>query len=129
MPTTVAQMVADASARVEAVTPQTAFAALSTGDAVILDVREPVEWGEVIDGAVQVPRGLVEFAADPASPRHNPALDPNARVIVHCRSGVRSVLAAATLQDLGYTNVANMTGGITAWKAAGLPIHDAHEGI
>lgn len=129
MSTTVAQLVADASARVEAVTPQVAFAAQSAGDAVILDVREPVEWGEFIEGAVQVPRGLVEFAADPTSARHNPALNPGGRVIVHCRSGVRSVLAAATLQDLGYTNVANMTGGITGWKNAGLPVKDAHEGM
>lgn len=95
----------------------------------LLDVREPVEWAEFIEGAVQVPRGLLEFAADPTSPRYNAALSPERSVIVHCRSGVRSVLAAATLQDLGYTKVANLTGGITAWKQEGLPTVDAHEGM
>ena len=59
-----------------------------------LDVREPVEWEQHIEGAVQVPRGLLEFVADPASPRHKPELDTGRRVIVYCRSGTRAALAA-----------------------------------
>ena len=72
---------------------------MAAGKAVLLDIREPVEWAHHIEGAVQVPRGLLEFAADPTSPRHKPELDPTRRVIVYCRSGVRAALAAATLKD------------------------------
>ena len=76
-----------------------------------------------------MPRGLLEAAADPASPRHLPALDPTRRVIVYCRSGARAALAGATLKELGYEDVANLDGGITAWKDAGLPIAEHHEGM
>ena len=46
-----------------------------------------------------------------------------------CRSGVRAVLAAATLKTLGYADVVNLGGGIAAWKEAGLPIAEHHEGM
>jgi rhodanese-related sulfurtransferase len=129
MTTTAAQMIADANARIAHVTPQEAFDLHDAGAAVLLDVREPTEWETHIPGAVQVPRGILEFQADPASPRHNPVLNPDRQVIVFCRSGARAALAAATLADLGFSNVLNMTGGLTAWKDAGLPTEDAHADI
>jgi rhodanese-related sulfurtransferase len=48
---------------------------------------------------------------------------------VFCRSGVRGSLAGATLKTLGFADVANMTGGITAWRDAGLPTADRHDGM
>jgi rhodanese-related sulfurtransferase len=129
MTTTAAQMVADAATQIDQVSPQAAAEELGHGSAVFLDVREPVEWEQYIEGSVQVPRGLLEFQADPTSPRHNPALDPSRRVIVFCRSGVRATLAGATLKELGFSDVANMTGGFAAWKDAGLPTADHHEGM
>jgi rhodanese-related sulfurtransferase len=129
MTTTAAQMIADANARIPQVTPQDAFDRHDAGTAVLLDVREPTEWETHIPGAVQVPRGILEFQADPASPRHNPALTPDRQVIVFCRSGARAALAAATLTDLGFTDVLNMAGGLTGWKDAGLPTEDAHADI
>jgi len=128
MSMTAAQMVAEATALLDNVTPQQAAEQAAAG-AVLLDVREPVEWEQYIEGSIQVPRGLLEFQADPASPRHNPALDPGRRVIVYCRSGVRAALAGATLRALGFADVANMTGGFAAWREAGLPIADHHEGL
>ena len=71
-------------------------------------------------------RGLLEFAADPVSPRHSAELEPTGRVIVYCRSGARAALAAKTLLDMGYENVANLDGGITAWIEAGLPTIEHH---
>jgi rhodanese-related sulfurtransferase len=124
--TTAAQMVGSAMARVATVTPEDAREEITRGDAVVLDVREPIEWEEHIEGAVQVPRGILEFQADPASPAHNPALEPDRRVIVVCRSGTRATLAAATLMDLGFTDVVNLVGGMNAWKKAGLPTAEAH---
>ncbi len=50
-------------------------------------------------------------------------------MIVYCRSGHRAALAAATLKDMGFRNVANLEGGITAWQAAGLPTAEHHEGL
>ena len=129
MPRTVAELVAEAMAQVENVAPQDAAAEASAGTAVLLDVREPVEWEHHIEGAVQVPRGILEWVADPASPRHHPELDPALRVIVYCRSGHRAALAAATLKTLGYENVANLQGGFAAWQEAGLPASEHHDGI
>jgi rhodanese-related sulfurtransferase len=65
---------------------------------------------------------MLEFWADPTTPYHRQEFDPNKRVILHCASGGRSALAAATLQEMGYTDVVHMDSGITAWKEAGLPI-------
>ena len=129
MAKTAVQMVTEARVGLENLSPQDAQAELAAGKAVLLDIREPVEWSEHIEGAVQVPRGLLEFAADPTSPRHRAELDPAGRVIVYCRSGVRAALAASTLKTLGYVDVANLDGGISAWKQAGLPILDHHEGL
>jgi rhodanese-related sulfurtransferase len=129
MPKTVAQMVAEAKAQVKTVSPKDAADETAAGKAVLLDVREPVEWEHHIAGAVQVPRGLLEFAADPASPRHKDELDRAGRVIVYCRSGVRAALAAATLQTMGYQNVANLEGGFAAWQEAGLPTNEHHDGL
>ena len=78
---------------------------------------------------MQVPRGLLEFAADPASPRHTAELDPARRVIVYCRSGARAALAAVTLKTMGYENVANLEGGFSAWQEAGLPTAEHHDGL
>ena len=121
MPKTVAEMIAEANAQIESVAPKDAADQAAAGKAVFVDVREPVEWEHHIAGAVQVPRGLLEFAADPASPKHRPELDPAGRVIVYCRSGARAALACATLKDMGFENVANVEGGFGAWQAAGLP--------
>jgi rhodanese-related sulfurtransferase len=126
---TALEMVVAARNQLDNISPQAAFDEQAAGEATLLDVREPVEWEEHIGGAVQVPRGLLEFAADPASPRHKPELDPARRVIVFCRSGARSALAGATLKALGYVDVANLDGGFAAWKAAGLPVVEHHDGL
>jgi rhodanese-related sulfurtransferase len=129
MATTAADLVAEAKARIDQVSPQQAFDEVASGSVVLLDIREPVEWEIHIDGATQVPRGLLEWAADPTSPRHVAGLDPSQRVIVYCRSGTRAALAVQTLRCLGYMRVANLDGGINAWKAAGLPVTEHHEGV
>jgi rhodanese-related sulfurtransferase len=126
---TVAELIAEANAQIEKVSPKDAAAEAAAGKAVLVDVREPVEWEHHIAGAVQVPRGLLEFAADPASPKHRPEMDPASRVIVYCRSGARAALACATLKMMGFENVANLEGGFGAWQEAGLPSAEHHDGI
>ncbi len=126
MSKTALQMIGEARAQVGIVDPTEAGDELNSG-AVIVDVREPEEWQHGhIDGSVPAPRGLLEFFADPTSPRHKDALDPRRRTIVLCASGARASLAALTLKTMGYEDVAILDGGLKAWTEAGLPTNE-HE--
>jgi rhodanese-related sulfurtransferase len=101
------------------------FAGMLDGDAVtLLDVREPDEVlrDGAIPGAVQAPRGMLEFWADPASPYHRDELQPDRRTLLYCASGGRSALAAQALQNLGYVEVAHLEGGFKAWRELGRPV-------
>ena len=97
---------------------------MESGDALLVDIREPDERAQhgLIPGAVFAPRGMLEFWADPSSSYHRPEFDPSRRVILHCASGGRSALAADTLQQMGYQNVAHLDGGLNAWRDAGQPV-------
>jgi rhodanese-related sulfurtransferase len=57
-------------------------------------------------------RGMLEFYADPTLPYYKPEFDKNKRIILHRASGGRSALAAVTLKQIGYENVAHLEGGI-----------------
>lgn len=120
------ELVAEARSRIETIDGATVPAELAAG-ALLVDLREPAEVAETgrISGSVHVPRGMLEFRADPASPYHIDGFDPERRTILHCASGARSALAAAALRDMGYTNVAHVDGGIKAWIAAGRPVETA----
>ena len=121
MSTTAMQMIMDAKDRVGTVGAETAGGELASGAAVLVDVREPEEWQHGhIEGSVPAPRGLLEFIADPTSPRHNEAMDPTKRTIVVCASGARATLAALTLMTMGYADAVVMEGGLKGWAEAGL---------
>ena len=122
---TAAAMVAAAKQRVQALSPEQAADELA-GNALVVDLRDANERDEhgSIPGAVHAPRGMLEFLVDPASPYHRAEFDPNRRVVLHCPAGGRSALAADTLRDLGYTDVAHLDGGFSAWKAAGHPVEE-----
>ncbi len=84
---------------------------------VVLDVREPDETAAgVVPGALVIPRGLLELRIEGAVPERGRP------IVVMCAGGTRSALAAATLAELGYTDVASLAGGMTAWLAAGQPL-------
>ena len=116
------QLIGEALAEVSSVSVDDALALAGGEDALFVDVRERAEQSAgAIAGAVAAPRGFLEFIADPASPMHNPALSSGKRLVVYCASGGRSALATKTLQDMGYADVANLTGGFQAWSEAGGP--------
>ena len=117
------ELVGAAKAKVQELSPEQVAAELERGDTVLVDLREGPELDATgrIPGSVHVPRGMLEFRADPTSTYHDEALDPGRRVILHCASGGRSALAAATLQEMGYTDVAHLDGGITRWVEEGRP--------
>jgi len=118
--------VAEAKGRIENLTVDQAAGELDREEALLVDLREPGERAQhgAIPGAVHAPRGMLEFYADPTSPYHRPEFDPGRRVVLHCGSGGRSALAADTLQQMGYANVAHLDGGFNAWKEAGRPVED-----
>ncbi len=117
-------LVAEAKAKVENLTPDQVEAELAAGDAVLVDLREPQEREATgaIPGAISAPRGMLEFYADPSLPYHKEEFDPQRRIILHCASGGRSALGAATLQGMGYSNVAHLDGGIKKWAEEGKPV-------
>jgi rhodanese-related sulfurtransferase len=122
-PYTVAQLVAEAKQQIENLTPDDVADEVGRGEVLIVDIREPGERadGGVIPNSVHAPRGMLEFYADPTSAYHRPEFDPGRRTILYCASGGRSALAAQTLGQLGYTNVAHLDGGFKGWVAAGHP--------
>ena len=89
-------------------------ASLQANGAVMLDVREPNETAQgVIPGGLLLPRGLLETSIGSSAP------DLNVPIVINCASGVRSLLAAVTLQGLGYANVVSLAGGFAEWKSSG----------
>jgi rhodanese-related sulfurtransferase len=111
---------AEANAVVPKIAVERAIARHTAGEAVFIDVRDGSEIAETgtIAGALHIPRGFVEFAADDATPFHNDALTKDGEIILVCGAGGMAALTGKTLIDMGYTNVSN-AGGFQAWKDAG----------
>ena len=81
---------------------------------VLLDVRESDEWRQGhLEGAIPLPRGFLEIKVEAAIP------DKNTPIIAYCAGGVRSLLAAKVMREMGYQNVTSMAGGYGAWKNGG----------
>jgi rhodanese-related sulfurtransferase len=89
------------------------------------DVRE-LEREGVIPGALNAPRGLLEFWVDPASPYFHKAFEPVVNggkpMVLFCAAGWRSALATKVLLEMGFVDVSHIEGGFSAWKAAGAPV-------
>ena len=128
MAKTAADLVAAARSRIRELPPTQAQTEL--GRCVLIDVREPAEFATGhVKGAANIPRGVLEFQVD-AHPAVANVVDPalshkDQPVLVYCRTGGRAALAACALQELGFSDVRSIEGGITAWIDAGLPL-DAH---
>ena len=125
------QIVAEARKTIPEITVAQTREELDQGQAsLLLDVREPAEWEKGhIPGALLAPRGMLEWYADPTTAYAKPELTTqrDARIIVACASGGRSLLAAETLKKMGYTNVVNMAGGFNEWSKQGFPIEEVHK--
>ena len=122
---TASDLVAEARAKIREVAPGAFHAAVA--DAVVIDVREPSEFETGhIPGAINIPRGVLEFQVDahPAVANvSDPALSHKERALVLvCRTGGRAALSALNLQRLGFADVRSIAGGVVAWDEAGLPL-------
>src|SRR5262245_28126367 len=115
---TLKDMLGEARAVIPEEGPADLMRRLQSGDAVtVVDVRDPDEYREGhIEAATNISRGFLEFriataVSDPASP-----------VVLYCQTGLRSMLAAKSLRELGYSNVINLQGGYQKWLTSGLPV-------
>ncbi|MFG1393898.1 rhodanese-like domain-containing protein [Xanthobacter agilis] len=117
-------LLAEANARVEALTPQQATQRLADGTGVLVDVRDPreLEREGTIPGAFHCPRGMLEFWIDPESPYFKPVFAEDKAFIFLCAGGWRSALSAATAMEMGLKPVMHVAGGFKAWKEAGAPV-------
>ena len=119
MPKSYADLLREARAQIREVSPQEVDA-LPAGAATIVDVREDSEWEQGhLPGAHHVSKSYIEQQIEGVAP------DRDAPVILYCAGGVRSLFAAQTLAEMGYTDVASMSSGFQGWKGAGLELRDA----
>jgi sulfur-carrier protein adenylyltransferase/sulfurtransferase len=111
------ELLRDIKSRIEQIDPSRVHELIDEGVAII-DVRETEEFGAGhLPGAKHVPKSYLESRIEGAVP------DRDAQIVLYCQSGNRSAWAARTLEDdLGYTNVSSMTGGITLWKDRGYDV-------
>ena len=121
---TVKQMLAQANAEIETVGAKNAIKLKDDPGIVfvdIRDIRELVRDGR-IPGAVHAPRGMLEFWVDPTSPYHKEIFGSGKKFAFFCAGGLRSALAAQTVQRMGLEPVCHIEGGFRAWKEAGGPV-------
>jgi rhodanese-related sulfurtransferase len=120
MARTVKQLIEAANAVVPRITPARAQELIAEGNVLVVDVRDAPEVAQSgkVAGAVHVPRGMLEFRADPESPAHDSHFAKDKPLIVYCASGGRSALAGQALKDLGYEEVYNL-GGFKDWADSG----------
>jgi rhodanese-related sulfurtransferase len=115
-----------AKAQIEEVTPEQLENLLgNTDNMLVLDVRESSEHEQGhIKGAMLVPRGILEAAADKDYPKHQTELVAarSRPVAIYCATGGRSAMAAATLKLMGYENVVSLAGGIVRWQQEDRPM-------
>jgi len=123
-----ADLIRECESQIEEIFPWDLEEQLAQGrDILVLDIREPYEFDVMrIEDSINVPRGVLESASEWDYEETDPEL-VKARdryVVVVCRSGSRSVLAAVTLTMMGYTKVVNLKTGLRGWNDYELPLVD-----
>jgi rhodanese-related sulfurtransferase len=112
------KIVNDTRTRVKETDVETIRQRIARGEAfTLVDVREDREWQQGhLPGAMHLGKGVIERDVEQMIP------DVDAEIVLYCGGGYRSVLAAETLQKMGYTRVISMDGGYRGWVDAGLPV-------
>jgi rhodanese-related sulfurtransferase len=119
---TLDELVAEARARIERVEPEDALAAIEQG-ALLIDIRSDTDRKRdgIVPGSLHIPRTVLEWRLAADSAWRNPsAPDLDKHVVIMCDHGCSSVLAAATLVELGFAKASDVIGGYAAWRDAGL---------
>jgi rhodanese-related sulfurtransferase len=118
------EMVAEANREIETISAKDAIAHKNDPNLVLVDLRDIRELNRDgrIPGAFHAPRGMLEFWVDPASPYYKEIFGSNKKFAFFCAGGMRSALAAQTVQRMGLEPVCHVEGGFRAWKEAGGPV-------
>jgi sulfur-carrier protein adenylyltransferase/sulfurtransferase len=118
---TFAELCAEAKTRIPETTPEEVAARVAEPehDWVLIDVREQDEYrAGHLPGAIGCGRGILEYHIAELVP------DTGKEIVLYCRGGMRSALAADSLRQMGYTRVESMSGGFREWSQKGLPVSD-----
>ena len=117
------ELLEEANAEIKSVSPEELKQQLDNEEIILVDVRskDVIEAEGQIEGSVHIPRDMLEFHADqrPDNPLRKEELDPEKKIVVYCGVGGQGTLSTKTLQDMGYSDVSNLTGGTKAWVEAG----------
>ena len=119
------QLAEQALKEVDSITSEEALARKNDGDLVFVDVRDirEVEQSDTIEGSHHAPRGMIEFWFDPESPYFRNIYGDNDKTyVLFCNGNPRSALSAKALKEIGIENVAQLSGGMPAWREAGGPV-------
>ncbi|MGJ8527567.1 rhodanese-like domain-containing protein [Maritalea sp.] len=121
------QLVQEAMAQIETLSVSSVQHALEKNEVLLVDLRDIRELKREgkIEGAVHVPRGMLEFWIDPVSPYHKAELATTKKLVFFCAAGWRSALATQTVKQMGFDDVAHIEGGFGGWRDANAPIVDA----
>lgn len=121
---TLKSMLAEAESAITRIPVADALAMQNDGKTTFVDLRDPreIERDGTIPGAFRVTRGMLEFWIDPDSPYYKPIFGEPRRFVFFCAMGWRSSLAALTAQQMGLPEVADLQGGLKAWREAGGPV-------
>ena len=109
---------------IETLTPEEAKSRIEKENAILIDIRDIRElWRDgTIENSKHIPRGMLEFWVDPESPYSKNDIPMDKNLILFCAQGMRSALAAKTLKDMGFTNVAHVKGGFEALKKSNFKV-------
>lgn len=120
---TIDDLLDDAAVRLGRLSALEAWAEVRAG-AILVDTRSPDQRQEqgYLPRSVHHPLSTLPWRLDPDCPTSNEKIPLESRVIVICREGYSSVLAAVQLQELGFDDATDVIGGVEGWKAAGLPL-------
>ena len=123
VPRTLDDLLAEAEQRIERHAPEAACAAMRAG-ALLIDIRSADNRAHdgIVPGSLHRPRTVLEWRLAPGGEWRNPFVGGlDEQLILICDHGYSTILAAATLVDLGYARAGDVVGGFEAWRAAGLP--------
>ena len=117
------ELLEEANAEIKSVSAEELKQQLDNEEIILVDVRskDVIEAEGQIEGSIHVPRDMLEFHADqsPDNPLRKEELNPEKKIVVYCGVGGQGTLSTKTLQDMGYSDVSNLTGGTKAWVEAG----------
>ncbi len=115
----------EARANIKELDAESAHDALAEGDILVVDVREPDEFAQGhLPGAINIPRGIIEAAADASTHYRHPQLSVahQRKVLMCCTSGSRSALTVYALQQMGFEQIYSLAGGLECWSAEGFEL-------